>query len=91
MVLPGQSPHALKKRVEGRGIEAAHHQQDPLGKAGAQVGPGHGVFTAGEIYPSVFGRDRDHVHMAQLVAQGAFQPEQARSAEFQFHNISSPV
>ena len=53
--------------------------------------PADGALVAGEVYAPVFRRNIFHIHMAQLVAERTFQPEQTRRAESEFHVISSDV
>ena len=89
--LPRQCAHALEELVEGARREPAEDDQNALGKARADVRARDGALVAGEVYAPVFRRNIFHIHMAQLVAERTFQPEQTRRAESEFHVISSDV
>ena len=87
--LPGDGLDPLEQLVEGAGGEAAHDQQHPFPEPGTDVGPGQARFIGIEIDPAVFRADIGHVHMAQLIAERALQPEQTRRAESESHAVSS--
>ena len=88
-VLPRQGAYALEELVEAVRREPAEDNQNALGKARADVCARNGALVAGEVYAPVFRRDVFHIHMAQLIAERAFQPEQTRRAESESHAVSS--
>ena len=90
-VFPRQGAHALKELIKAARREPAEDDQNTLGKARADVRAGNGALVAGEVYAPVFRRDVFHIHMAQLVAERAFQPEQTWRAESELHIVSSGI
>ena len=79
---PRQGLHALEERVKRRGGEAAQLEQHALAEAAAEVHARDVRVRARAAHAAVFGHDAAQAHVAQLVAERALEPEQARHAQF---------
>ena len=90
IVRPRQRLDALKERVERRRGEAAQLEQHALTEAAADVHARDVRVRAGAAHAAVFGHNIAQPHMAQLIAERALKPEQARHAQFVVRHRACP-
>ena len=90
IVRPRQRLDALEERVERRRGEAAQLEQHALAEAAADVHARDVRVRAGAAHAAVFGHNIAQAHMAQLIAERALEPEQARHAQFVVRHRACP-
>ena len=90
IVRPRQGLHALEERVKRRGGEAAQLEQHALAEAAADVHARDVRVRARAAHAAVFGHNVAQPHMAQLIAERALEPEQARHAQFVLRHRACP-
>ena len=80
-VLERYGAHALEELVKAAGGEGAELEQYALCKARPYVCAGEARGVRFKEHAPVFGRDRIHSNVSELVAERAFQPKETGRAE----------
>ena len=90
IVRPRQGLHALEERVKRWGWEVAQLEQHALAEAAADVHARDVRVRTRAAHAAVFGHDAAQAHVAQLIAERALEPEQARHAQFVVRHRACP-